>query len=177
MSRHLADRSIDHVILERGEVANSWRHERWESLRLLTPNWQSRLPGMAYDGPDPDGYMSSGEVAELIDRFAAQAGSPVRTATTVTSVQRTDDGYDVTTDQGEIRARSVVIASGACNQPTVPGFAGAVPAGIEVLTPFDYRDPSQLPDGGVLVVGGSATGAQLAAEIQRSGRPVVLSLG
>ena len=164
-------------MLERGEVANSWRHERWDSLRLLTPNWQSRLPGLRYEGPDPDGYMTVGEVTEFIERFAAASGAPVRTGTTVTSVRRTDDGYRVTTTLGEIGCRAVVIASGACNQASVPRFSGAVPASVEQLTPFDYRDPAKLPDGGVLVVGASATGVQLAAELQRSGRPVTLAVG
>ena len=164
-------------MLERGEVANSWRRERWDSLRLLTPNWQSRLPGLHYEGPDPDGYMTMGEVAEFIERFAAVSRAPVRTGTNVTSVRRTDGGYHVTTTRGEIRCRAVVIASGACNQPTVPGFSEAVPLFVEQLTPFDYRDPAKLPDGRVLVVGASATGVQLAAELQRSGRPVTLSVG
>jgi putative flavoprotein involved in K+ transport len=158
-------------------VANSWRHERWDSLRLLTPNWQSRLPGLRYDGTDPDGYMTMGEVVEFIERFATVSQAPVRTGTDVTSVSRTDDGYRVTTDDGEIRCRTVVVASGACNRPTVPAFAGGLPAEIEQLTPFDYRDPAKLPDGGVLVVGASASGVQLAAEIRRSGRPVTLAVG
>jgi putative flavoprotein involved in K+ transport len=158
-------------------VANSWRRERWDSLRLLTPNWQSRLPGLRYEGPDPDGYMTVGEVTEFIERFAVASRAPVRTGANVTSVRRADDGYHVTATCGEIRCRAVVIASGACNQPTVPQFKDAVPASVEQLTPFDYRDPAKLPDGGVLVVGASATGVQLAAELQRSGRPVTLSVG
>jgi putative flavoprotein involved in K+ transport len=164
-------------VLERGEVANSWRHERWDSLRLLTPNWQCRLPGFGYDGPDPDGYMTSVEVVELIARFAAHARAPVRTGTNVTSLRRTDDGYEVTTSNGEIRSRTVLIATGACNRPSVPAFAEALPPEIEQLTPFEYRNPTQLPDGGVLVVGASATGVQLAAELRQSGRPVTLAVG
>ena len=164
-------------MLERGEVANSWRRERWDSLRLLTPNWLSRLPGLRYEGPDPDGYMTVEEVAEFIERFAAASRAPVRTGTNVTSVRRTDDGYHVTTTRGEIRCRAVVIASGACNKPSVPRLSDGVPASVEQFTPFDYRDPAKLPDGGVLVVGASATGVQLAAELQRSGRPVTLSVG
>jgi putative flavoprotein involved in K+ transport len=164
-------------VLERGEVANSWRRERWDSLRLLTPNWQSRLPGLRYEGPDPDGYMTMGEVTEFIERFAADSRAPVRTGVNVTSVRRADAGYVVTTNGGEIRCRAVVIASGACNQPSVPPFATAVPESVEQLTTFDYRDPAKLPDGGVLVVGASATGVQLAAELQRSGRPVTLAVG
>ena len=165
-------------MLERGELASSWRRERWDSLRLLTPNWQSRLPGLAYDGGDPDGYMTAAEVAELVERFAQSSRAPVRTQTDVTSLRRVgDDGYRVTTECGEIRARTVVIASGACNLPTMPAFADAVPAEVEQITPLRYRNPDQLPDGGVLVVGASATGVQLAAEIRRSGRAVTMSVG
>jgi putative flavoprotein involved in K+ transport len=164
-------------VLERGEVANSWRRERWDSLRLLTPNWQSRLPGLRYEGPDPDGYMTAGEVTDLIERSAAVSRAPVRTGENVTSVRPDGDGYLVTASGGELACRAVVIASGACNRPSVPGFSGEVPASVEQLTPFDYRDPGKLPDGGVLVVGASATGVQLAAELQRSGRPVTLSVG
>ena len=176
-SHFLTDRSIDHVVLERGEVANSWRRERWDSLRLLTPNWQSRLPGQPYEGPDPDGYMSMAEVIELLERFASSAAAPVRAGTNVTSVRRADAGYHVTTNRGEIGCRTVVIASGACNRPSVPGLSEAVPASLAQLTPFDYRNPAQLPEGGVLVVGAAATGVQIAAELRQSGRPVTLSVG
>jgi putative flavoprotein involved in K+ transport len=164
-------------VLERGEVANSWRRERWDSLRLLTPNWQSRLPGLRYEGRDPDGYMSMTEVTEFIELFAKVSRAPVRTGVNVTSVRQAGDGYLVTTSDGEIACRTVVIASGACNRPSVPPLSQAVPPGVEQLTPFGYRGPGQLPDGGVLVVGASATGVQLAAEIARSGRPVTLSVG
>jgi putative flavoprotein involved in K+ transport len=164
-------------VLERGEVANSWRRERWDSLRLLTPNWQSRLPGHHYGGPDPDGYMTMGEVVEFIGHFATVTGAPVRTGTAVTRVSPIDGGYHVTTSQGELQCRTVVIASGAYNRPVVPSFRDAVPSSVTQLTPFEYRDPAQLPDGGVLVVGASATGVQLAAELRRSGRPVTLSTG
>jgi putative flavoprotein involved in K+ transport len=176
-SRFLTDRSIDHVVLERGDVANAWRRERWDSLRLLTPNWQSRLPGLAYDGPDPDGYMTSGEVAALIARFAEVSKAPVRTQTAVTSVTRGDTGYRIETSQGPLVARAIVLATGACNVPVVPALAAGLPPEIHQVTPFDYGSPERLPEGGVLVVGASATGVQLAAEIQRSGRPVTLSVG
>jgi putative flavoprotein involved in K+ transport len=165
------------VLLERGEVANSWRRERWDSLRLLTPNWQSRLPGYRYEGADPDGFMAMPDVVEFVSRFAVVTNAPVRTHTTVTSVEQTDSGYLVTTDAGEFRCRSVVLASGACNLPSVPAVSQAVPASIRCFTPLDYRNPQQLPDGGVLIVGASATGVQLADEINRSGRHVTLSVG
>lgn len=164
-------------MLDRGEVANSWRRERWDSLRLLTPNWQSRLPDHHYDGTDPDGFMTMPEVVAFISRFAAATSAPVRTHTTVTSVRPVDEGYEVVTDQGPLRCRCLVIASGACNVPLVPAFHDAIPSALECLTPMSYRCPDQLPDGGVLVVGASATGVQLADEIHRSGRPVTLSVG
>jgi putative flavoprotein involved in K+ transport len=164
-------------VLERGDVANSWRNERWDSLRLLTPNWQSRMPGVRYEGAEPDGYMTAADVIGLISRFAAHVAAPVRTSTNVMSVRRSDEGYRVGTDHGEIQSRTVLVASGACNRPTVPALAQAVPPDVEQFTPFDYRNPTQLPDGGVLVVGASATGVQLAAELRQSGRPVVLSVG
>jgi len=165
------------VILERGEVANSWRRERWDSLRLLTPNWQARLPGYRYEGADPHGYMSMGEVIDFISRYRVVSGSPVRTHTAVTSVRPIDTGYQVETTSGELRCRTLVVASGACNVPSVPPLRSGLPASLPSYTPFDYRNPAALPEGGVLVVGASATGAQLADEIHRSGRPVTLSVG
>ena len=164
-------------MLERGEVANSWRRERWDSLRLLTPNWQSRLPGFGYDGTDPDGYMDVREVVDFISRYAATGGVPIRTQTTVTSLSPRDGGYRVATTEGTFDCRAVVLASGACNLPSVPALRQALPESIRSLTTFDYRNPDSLPEGGVLVVGASATGVQLADEIHRSGRPVTLSVG
>jgi putative flavoprotein involved in K+ transport len=177
MSRCLSDRSIDHVVLERSQVANSWRSERWDSLRLLTPNWQCRLPGYAYDGDDPDGFMTMPEVVDLITGYAKDIAAPVRTDTTVTSVARTGGGYRVTTDQDEWQCQTVVLATGAFNVPRVPDCAEAVPKTVTTLTPMQYRNPDELAEGGVLVVGASATGVQIAHEIQRSGRPVTLAVG
>jgi putative flavoprotein involved in K+ transport len=177
VSRVLSERSIDHAIMERGEVADSWRCQRWDSLRLLTPNWQSRLPGYPYDGGDPDGFMTMPEVIERISGFAVAISAPVRTRTTVPSIRRFDGGYRIVTDNGELRCRSVVLASGAANLPHVPAVRQAVPAQVECVTAFDYHNPERLPPGGVLIVGASATGVQLADEIHRSGRPVTLSVG
>jgi putative flavoprotein involved in K+ transport len=178
MSRCLAERSIDHIVLERGAVANSWKTERWDSLRLLTPNWQSRLPGgYGYTGPDPHGYRTMPETVAYLEQYAETIAAPVRTHTAVTSVRRTEDGYSVTTQHGEWRAPVVVLATGACNIAAVPALAAAVPVQISTLTPMQYRNPDALEHGGVLVVGASATGVQIADEIQRSGRPVTLSVG
>ncbi len=164
-------------MLERGEVANSWRHERWDSLRLLTPNWQSRLPGYRYDGSDPDGFMTMAEVVAFVARYATVATAPVRTHSPVTALRQVDDGYHVITPVGAWSCRTVVIASGACNLAHIPSLSQAVPSSIAAFTGLDYRSPRNLPDGGVLIVGASATGVQLADEIQRSGRRVTLSVG
>ena len=177
MSWWLAERSIDHVVLERGELANSWRTERWDSLRLLTPNWQSRLPGYGYEGSDPDAFRTMSETIEFIERYAKVISAPVRSHTKVTSVRRASDGYEVVTDKGSWHCDTVVIATGACNIAQVPAVAAAVPSGIATLTSMQYRNPEQLEQGGVLVVGASAYGTQIADEIQRSGRSVTLAVG
>ncbi len=177
MSHQLSQRSIDHVLLERGEVANSWRRERWDSLTLLTPNWQSRLPGYRYRGDNPDGYMDMPQVIDFFDGYAEQVAAPVETHTTVKNVRSTDGGYLVATGRETWRCRSVVIASGACNIANVPKLADTLPDGIQSLTPMQYRNPEQLSDAPVMVVGASATGMQLAKEIHLSGRQVTLAVG
>ena len=177
MSRCLTDRSIDHVVLERGVVANSWKTERWDSLRLLTPNWQSRLPGYGYEGNDPDGYRTMPETIAFIERYAEVISAPVQTNTRVTSVRPSSDGYEVATNQGDWQCQAVVLATGACNIAQVPALAQAVPPAITTLTAMQYRNPDQIEKGGVLVVGASATGTQIADEIHRSGRPTTLAVG
>lgn len=177
MSKRLSDRGIDHLVLERGEVAASWRTQRWDSFTLLTPNWQSCLPGSDYRGDDPDGFMSTDQVVGFIDGYAREIDAPVQTHTEVSAVRPVGDVYEVASDQGPWRCRSVVLAGGACNLPSIPGFAGGVPDAVLSVNPLDYRSPDQLPDGGVLIVGAAATGMQLADEIQRSGRQVTLSVG
>lgn len=177
MSRELSERSIDHVVLERADVANSWRTERWDSLRLLTPNWLTRLPGWAYDGADPDGYMTATELADALDRYRRAIAAPVQTSTTVLSIQTQGDRHLVATDQGLVACRSVVIATGACASPRLPALARELPAHLRQVTPASYRRPDDLDDGPVLVVGASASGVQLADELRRSGRAVTLSVG
>jgi putative flavoprotein involved in K+ transport len=177
MSHCLTGMSIDHVVLERREVADSWRSQRWDSLRLLTPNWMTRLPGYAYRGADPDGYLDARQVAAMLREYAAFSGAPVLAGTAVTSVRAAGGGYIVRTDQGTWRAAAVVLACGAAAVPVVPAVASAVPPGITSVTPAGYRNPGELPAGGVLVVGASASGIQLADELHRSGRPVTLAVG
>jgi len=177
MSRCLSERSIDHVVLERGEVANSWKHERWDSLRLLTPNWQARLPDYSYTGKDPDGYMTMPELIDFLEKYAEVISAPIKLNTTVTSVSADGGKYRVATTRGNWECKSLVVASGACNRASIPAIAEAAPTSIEMITPMQYRNPGQLQEGGVLVVGASATGLQLAEEIHRSGRPVTLAVG
>jgi putative flavoprotein involved in K+ transport len=177
MSRCLSDRAIAHVILERGRVAERWRSERWDSLRLLTPNWQSRLPGFRYQGSDPDGYMTMPEVIDYLESYSRSFAAPVETGTTVMALERGAFGYRVTTDRGIWNAANVVIATGDCAVPFVPELGASLPENILQIVPSRYRNPGQLPDGGVLVVGASSSGIQLADEIHGSGRPVTMSVG
>lgn len=177
VSHLLGRRGIDHVVLERGDVANTWRTERWDSLRLLTPNWQARLPGFSYGGDDPDGFMTMPEVVDFIDGYAGYIDARVETNTAVESLRKDGDRYVLVAQDRSWEARSVVVASGAYNQAKVPAIASDLPAGVDSVNAFEYKRPDQLRDGGVLVVGASATGVQLAEEIHRSGRPVTLSVG
>jgi putative flavoprotein involved in K+ transport len=177
MSRCLSDRGIEHVVLERGRLAERWRSERWDSLRLLTPNWQSRLPGWHYRGADPNGFMTCAELVRYFERYAHSFSAPLQCETTVLSVRSHLDGYRVETDQGSWQTDHVVIATGHAGIPFVPTMARDLDSDIHQLVPSYYRNPSQLPDGGVLVVGASASGLQLADEIHRSGREVTLAVG
>src|SRR5260221_10924898 len=146
MSRCLADRAIDHVVLERGEVAHTWRTERWDSLRLLTPNWQSRLPGFGYTGNDPDGYRTLPEVIDFIANYAKAIRAPLKTHTTVTSVRSTEAGYLVRTDRGGWRCRAVVLASGAWKISRLPAFPKLVPPSFAGPTLQEHRSPHHVPE-------------------------------
>lgn len=177
MSRCLSDRSVDHVVLERGRVAERWRSERWDSLRLLTPNWQTRLPGFRYEGPDPDGYMSMPELVTFLEHYAASFAAPVEAGTTVLAVESVGPHFRIRTNRGTWLAHNVVIATGYSDRPYVPPLARHLSPRIVQVVPTQYRNPEQLSPGGVLVVGASATGVQLAEEIHASGRPVTLAVG
>ena len=177
ISHLLSTQGVDHVVLERGEIANSWRRERWDSLKLLTPNWQTKLPGCAYKGGDPDGYMSVKELIAFLDDYAWNTNAPVITDCEVTSVRRIAERYGVVTNRRTWYARSVVLATGACNTPSIPKVANELPEHVTQLTPFDYRSPEDVPEGNVLIVGASATGLQLADELLNAGRDVTLAAG
>jgi len=177
MSRCLTVEGIDHVVLERGRVAERWRSERWDSLRLLSPKWHTRLPGFRYQGADRDGFMTMPEIISYFERYARSFSAPVQDETTVLGVERAESGYRVRTDQGDWEAPTVVVATGHCDIPFVPKAAGGLSPRVHQVVPSYYKNPDQLPNGGVLVVGASASGIQLAQEIHRSGRPVTLAVG
>jgi putative flavoprotein involved in K+ transport len=175
VSRLLTAAGRDHVVLDRGRVGERWRSERWDSLHLLTPSWMTRLPGWSYEGPDPDGYLSAGAFVEHLEAYAASFGAPVEGGTTVEQVRFSGRGgrYAVATDRGNWETDNVVLATG-------PHGIAKVPAGLsrgEVFLSREYRNPAQLPEGGVLVVGASASGMQIADELNRAGRDVILAVG
>lgn len=180
MSQALSERDVEHVVLERGRVAERWRSERWDSLTLLTPRWLSRVSGWSGDdgAQDADGFMDRLELIRYLDSFARNHCVPMRTGVRVLSVRAMESGgYRAETDHGVWAADRVVVATGQSQEAHVPEFAQSLDPGIHQVLPTDYRNPAQLPPGGVLVVGASATGIQLAAEIQASGRSVTLAVG
>lgn len=177
MSWHLCARSIDHVVLERGAVANAWRTERWDSLRLLTPAWLCGLPGHPYAGPDPGAFLPAAATADLLVGYARRIEAPVRTGEPVVRARRTGHGFEVVTASDRLTADALVVATGAAAEAHVPAWAADLPPTVAQWTALDYRRPEQLPDGDVLVVGASASGAQIADELARAGRPVTLAVG
>jgi len=177
MSRCLTERGVEHVVLERGRVGERWRSERWDSLSLLTPRWQSRLPGFRYEGPDPDGYMSRHEVITYLHDYARSFSAPLHAGVRVDAVCHSEDGFHIHTRAGAWCADHVVVATGHCDRPAVPAPAHALSPAIQQVVTTRYRNPASLREGGVLVVGASATGIQLAREIAASGRAVTLAAG
>jgi putative flavoprotein involved in K+ transport len=176
VSRLLTGAGRDHVVLDRGRVGERWRTERWDSLHLLTPSWMTRLPDWEYSGPDPDGYLSAGQLVEHLEGYAASFGAPLVGGTSVEEVRASSHGssrYLVTTDRGTWFARDVVVATGPYGVPRVPRRVDR----SQVLTSTEYRNPAQLADGGVLVVGASSSGVQIADELNRAGREVTLAVG
>jgi len=176
-SHELATAGVDHVLLERGRVGQSWR-DRWDSFCLVTPNWSVQLPGGAYDGDDPDGYMSRDEVVAHLERYSASLGAQVREGVAVRTLELLAGGaFLARTTTGDIRADRVVVCTGAFQRPhRLPGF-DSLPAGLLRLDTEGYSNPDALPPGPVLIVGSGQTGCQLAEELLEAGREVVLSCG
>lgn len=177
VSFELTAAGVSHVVLERGLVGETWRG-RWESFCLVTPNWGCRLPGHPYDGPDPDGFMPRDEIFAYLERYAARSGAPVRAGVEVTSLESgPGGGFVLGTSAGELAARVVVVATGAYQRPHRPAGAATLPPELLQLDMPGYREPGQLPDGPVLVVGSGQSGAQIAEELHEAGREVFLACG
>ena len=174
-SRLLTEAGRDHVVLDRGRLAESWRSARWDSLRLLTPNWMSRLPMWRYQGPDAEEFMAVPELVGYLESYARSFHPPIEQWTAVQDVRRVDNGYRVTTTGNVWSARNVVVAAGP--RPRVPALATGLHPDVWQIHTNRYRNPAALPDGGVLVVGASASGVQIASELRQAGRDVVLSVG
>lgn len=177
MSEHLSDRGIAHLVVERERIAERWRTGRWDSLVANGPAWHDRFPGLAF-GVDADAFATKDEVAAYFEAYVEKIAAPVRTGVEVTRVQRAPGqaGFVVTTSAGEIRARYVVAATGPFQKPIIPPVVPA-DAGIHQLHSSDYRNPTALPEGGVLVVGAGSSGVQIADELRRAGRQVYLAVG
>ena len=174
VSHELRARGVEHVVLERGRVGQAWR-DRWDSFCLVTPNWSVQLPGGAYGGPEPDGFMRRDEIVRHLERYAADA--PVRERVDVERVEPVDGGLRLRTSDGQLRADAVVLASGTYRRAHVPAAAASLPSRITSLTVEGYRSPDALPEGVVLVVGSGQSGCQIAEELHEAGREVVLSCG
>lgn len=177
MSCRLTALGIDHVIVERGRIAERWRTGSWDSLRLLTPNWMMRLPEFGYRGADPDSFMAAADFAGHLRSYAKAIAAPIIEDAEVIALEAAGADYHAVTSRGIFVAPTVVIATGACDRPALPAMAAELAAGIVQITPAGYRNPSDLPDGGVLVVGASSSGVQIADEIHRTRRSVTLAVG
>jgi cation diffusion facilitator CzcD-associated flavoprotein CzcO len=177
MSCELSRRAVDHVVLERERVAQTWRG-RWDSFCLVTPNWTLRLPDFPYDGDDPDGFMLRDGVVAYLERYAAAIGAPVREGVEVTAVRpRAEGGLRLDTSDGALDADTVVLATGAYQRPHRPAAAATLPADLPQIDVEDYRNPDELPAGAVLVVGSGQSGCQIAEELHRAGRDVHVACG
>ena len=176
VSHELTERGVEHAVLERGRVGQTWRG-RWDSFCLVTPNWSVQLPGHPYDGEDPDGYMLRDELVAYFERYAAAVRAPVREGVQVTALERGNGGFRLETSDGPIDATSVVLCTGAYQRANRPAAAASLPSGLLQLDVESYRNPESLPDGAVLVVGSGQSGCQVAAELNAAGREVYLACG
>ena len=176
VSHELSNRGVDHVVLERGRVGQSWR-DRWDSFCLVTPNWSVRLPGGVYAGPDPDGFMPRDDVVAHLVTYAAAAAAPVREGVAVRTIDRAPEGFVARSSVGDLQAACVVLGTGAFQRAHRPTGADSLPAGLLQIDIESYRNAASLPPGPVLVVGSGQSGCQLAEELREAGRDVVLSCG
>lgn len=178
VSEHLSKRGVPHVVLERHGIAERWRSERWDSLVANGPAWHDRFPGLGFDDIPADAFVPKDRVADYFAEYAEKFSLPVRTGVEVTAVRRRtgEPGFLVESSAGDLTARYVVAATGAFQQPVIPPLVPEDAAQAQIHS-SQYKNPAQLPEGGVLVVGAGSSGVQIADELQRSGRQVYLSVG
>ncbi len=169
-------RDIDHVVLEKDDVGASWRHQRWDSFCLVTPNWTVRLPGQDYDGPDPNGFMSGQGYIDFLVRYANEFKLPLRRSIEATRASPTDAGWEIETTEGPISCRALIVATSNYQTPALPPFASGLNSSVLSLSAAEYRSPAQLPPGRVLVVGSAQSGGQIVEDLQIAGRDVILSV-
>lgn len=178
LSHYLQQRSIDHLVLEKHTPMHAWRTQRWDAFCLVTPNWQCKLPGHDYDGPEPHGFMKKDQIVAYLEAFLKKVNPPMLTGVTVQHVKaRPEGGYAVQTTAGLFTADQVVVASGGYHEPVVPRLAERLPAHITQLHSEQYRNPQSLPEGDVLVVGSGQSGAQIAEDLHLAGKQVHLAVG
>jgi putative flavoprotein involved in K+ transport len=178
MSWHLRQRGVDHVVIERDRVGHEWRDRRWDSFCLVTPNWQCRLPGFPYSGDEPDGFMVGPEIVGYLEKYAASFDPPLAEGVSVDRLRRTENGvFELATSAGTCTADQVVVATGPYHGPAVPRIAERLPGGIAQLHSSQYRNPAQLADGAVLIVGTGQSGCQIAEDLHLAGRQVHLAVG
>lgn len=176
-SHELARHGIEHVVLERGQIGQSWR-DRWDSFCLVTPNWSVQLPEGAYDGPDPDGFMPRDEIVTFLEGYATRSGVPVREGVAVRSIEvAPTGGFAVDSSEGRTHARRVVVATGAYQRPHRPPGSDSLPDTLPQLDLHEFHNADGLPAGRVLIIGSGQSGCQLAEELQGAGRDVVLACG
>jgi len=178
LSHYLSGLGIGHVVLEKHTLAHSWRTQRWDAFSLVTPNWQCALPGHPYQGDDPHGFMTRDAIVDYLDGFIAKVRAPARVGVEVTLARPlAEGGFALHTSAGECTAGQVVVASGGYHTPIIPRSAERIDAGIAQIHSNEYRNPAQLPPGGVLVVGSGQSGAQIAEDLHLAGRKVYLATG
>lgn len=177
VSHHLTLAGREHVVLERGEIADNWRTKRWDAFYLNTPKWTQALPGHEYAGPEPDAFSSLDETISYLDDYAASIPAPVRTSVNVTRIRPAGDGLEVEANGEVLQAANVVVATGAYQEPTPTALTAGVAEDVFQLHTSEYRRPAQLPEGAVLVVGGGQSGCQIADELMQAGRRIYISVG
>lgn len=178
MSEHLTNGGVSHLVLERSRIAERWRSERWDSLVANGPAWHDRFPNMEFAGADPDAFVGKEAVADYLVAYGEKFNAPIRTGVEVLNVQRNPNraGFRIETSQGVIEANNVVAATGPFQHPVIPAVA-PTNSDLTQIHSSAYRNPDQLPEGAILVIGAGSSGAQIAAELLQSGRQVYLSVG